>query len=376
PAGLETIDAGGNYVTPGLIDASSSLGIVEVGAVRQTNDRSAGDSPYSAALDVAAAINPASTAMAVARIEGVTRAAVMPAPADDLFGGIGRAVSLDATDTTPVLPGHRYLTIDLGEGGARRAGGSRAAAFTRLADAFREADAFARNRSGYAFGRTKDALLTRADAEALVDVIRGRIPAMISVDRASDIRAVLALKSDYPRMDMILTGVAEGWLVADELARANVPVIVTPTQNLPARFETLAATQSNAGRLAAAGVKVAITDGASPSISPQLPQQAGQTVAQARIPGASGLSHEDAVAAITGVPAMILGLDDAGRIARGNHADIVIWDGDPLETTSAPTAIWIDGNAQPMESRQTKLAARYNPTAPDTNLPKQYSRGE
>jgi imidazolonepropionase-like amidohydrolase len=145
-------------------------------------------------------------------------------------------------------------------------------------------------------------------------------------------------------------------------------------QNLPSRFETLGATQSNIGRMVAAGVKVAVADVGSPSISPQLPQQAGQLVAQARIPGATGLTHEQAIAAITSVPADMFGMRGAGRITPGSLADIVIWSGDPLETASAPTAIWIEGVEQPMDSRQSRLADRYNPTKAPTGLPRQYSR--
>ncbi|MGB3721769.1 MAG: amidohydrolase, partial [Pacificimonas sp.] len=101
-AGGDVIDAGGNYVTPGLVAAYSTLGIVEVGAVRQTNETDADDSPYSAALDIAPAVNPASTHMAIARIEGVTSAAAVPSPGSDLFGGMAAIVSTTATGDTIV----------------------------------------------------------------------------------------------------------------------------------------------------------------------------------------------------------------------------------------------------------------------------------
>ncbi|MBV7257693.1 amidohydrolase family protein [Pacificimonas sp. WHA3] len=373
-AGGTVVDAQGAYVTPGLVAAGSVLGLVEVGGVASTNETRSSKSPYSAALDMADAINPASTAIGVARIEGVTRAVVSGSPSGDLFGGFGAAISLDATDPTPLMNAAAFQVIDMGENGARRAGGSRAAAFARLEDALSEAAAYARAPARYGDGRSEDSLLTRADAAALSRVIDGSAQAMINVDRASDIRRVLQLRSDYPRMKIVLAGVAEGWLVADEIAAANVPVVAVPMRNLPASFETLAATQSNIGRMVAAGVKVGVIDAGGPSVSPQLPQQAGQLVAQGRIPGATGLSHEQAIAAITSIPADIFGLTRSGRITPGARADIVIWDGDPLETASAPTAIWIDGNEQPMTSRQTKLAERYNPANADTGLPKHYTR--
>ncbi|MGB3723746.1 MAG: amidohydrolase family protein, partial [Pacificimonas sp.] len=174
----------------------------------------------------------------------------------------------------------------------------------------------------------------------------------------------------YPRLDFILSGVAEGWLVADRLAREDIPVIAVPMYNLPGSFESIASTQSNVGRMRAAGIRVAIADPGQPRL---MTQQAGQTVAQARIPGATGMTRDQALAAITSVPAAILGLN-VGSIAPGKQADIVIWDGDPIELSTAPTAVYIGGVAQPMDSRQTKLRDRYNPANPDTGLPKQYSR--
>ncbi len=368
-AGANVIDAGGNYVTPGLVSAFSDLGIVEVGAVRQTNEIDADDSPYSAALDIAPAVNPRSTRMAINRIEGVTKAAAVPMAGRDLFGGMAAIVSLSADGETIVRP-RAMQYISMGERGSRLAGGSRAATFARLKDAFRDAELYARNPGGYGAGNSRDALLTRADAAALVPVIQGEMPAMIDVHRASDIEQVLDLKQSYPRLRLILSGVAEGWMVADRLARENIPVIAVPMYNLPGSFESLGSTQSNVGRMVAAGVKVAIADPGQPRL---MTQQAGQTVAQARIPGAAGLTRDQALAAITSVPASILGIN-AGSIAPGKDADIVIWDGDPIEISSAPTAVYIGGVAQPMDSRQTKLRDRYNPANADTGLPKQYSR--
>ncbi len=311
--------------------------------------------------------------MPVSRLDGITRSAAVIRPGDDIFAGTAAVFSMADGLANPVVVPDAYQTIAFGERGAGLAGGARTATFARLRDAFQEAEVFAQNPNRYTFGRTEDALLTRADAEALVDVVQGRVPAAFLVDRASDIRRVLALREEYPRLRMILFGVAEGWLVADEIARAGVPVMVTPMKNLPESFETLGATQSNAGRLMAAGVDVAVVDIGYSTISPRLAQQAAQMVAQARVPGATGASHGEALKTITSVPADMLGMDDAGRLAPGARADIVVWDGDPLEATSAPVRIFIDGIEQPMESRQTKLRDRYNPIAAETGLPLHYS---
>ncbi|MGB7405307.1 MAG: amidohydrolase, partial [Pacificimonas sp.] len=142
PGGMQVYDAGGRPVTPGLVAAWSQLGIVEVGAVRQTNETRASDSPYSAALDIAPAVNPRSASMAIARLEGVTRAGAVPVASSDLFGGQGAVVS--TAFGAGVMRARAFQYIQFGEGGARIAGGSRAATAARLADVFDEVADYAR----------------------------------------------------------------------------------------------------------------------------------------------------------------------------------------------------------------------------------------
>lgn len=375
PEGARVIDAKGGWVTPGLFAAYSQIGIVEVDAVRQTNDTKADKSPYSAAIDAAMAFNPLTTAIAVTRVKGVTRAAIVPDTGSDIFGGQGFIANLSGS-VGSIDRRQAFQFIEMGEGGAALAGGSRGALYARLADAFAEAAAYARNPAGYGFGRDKGSLLTKADAAALVKVVNGSQMVIVKVDRASDIRQVLGLKRQYPAMRPILLGAAEGWTVAADIAAAGVPVLATVTTNLPERFETLAATQSNAGRMIRAGVKVAIVSlGSSPGFDARLmPQQAGNLMAQDRIPGGVTVSHAEALAAMTRVPAEIYGLGgELGTIETGKRADVVVWSGDPIELSSAPTAVFIDGAEQSEVTRQTKLRDRYNPMKQD-NLPKQYSR--
>jgi imidazolonepropionase-like amidohydrolase len=150
-------------------------------------------------------------------------------------------------------------------------------------------------------------LLSRFDAEALVPVVTGKQKLYVKVDRAADIRAVLALKGDFPALDLVLVGVTEGWLVASEIAAAGVPVIANGLTDLPASFEQLGATQSNAGRMAAAGVKVAI-NAASLENPRRLQQVAGNLVALTKMPGATGMEWGQAFAAISAVPAEISGM--------------------------------------------------------------------
>ena len=374
PADARVVDAAGGWVTPGLFAGYSRVGIVEVDAVSGTNDIQANSAPYAAAIDIAPAVNPLTTAIAVTRIEGVTRAAVMPDAGNDIFGGQGLVLSLG--EGTPITRQQAFQYIVMGEDGARLAGGSRGALFARLADAFAEAAAYARNPAGYGYGRDRGSLLKRADAAALAKVIGGEVPAVVSVNRASDIVNVLALKKAYPRLRLILAGAAEGWTVADKIAAAGVPVLASVAPNLPESFEALAATQSNVGRMIRAGVKVAIVP-IGRDLNHQvrlIPQQAGNLVAQGRIPGGVQVSHAEALAALTRNPAEIFGLGgELGTLEPGKRADVVVWSGDPIELASAPTALFIDGRETPLVSRQTKLRDRYNPLKQDT-LHKQYSR--
>ena len=374
PAGATVIDATGKFVTPGLITAMSTLGIVELEGVRQTNDASARSTPFSAAIDVAPAINPMSPPIAINRLGGVTRAVVGPEISNEIFGGQGAIISLAASGDI-VMAKRAFQFIEMGEDGARAAGGSRPAAWLNLRNGFAEAQRFARNPAAFDSGRDKDSLIKRLDAEALVPVVEGRVPAVVHAERASDISAVLALRAEFPRLHLILIGAREGWMVADKIAAARVPVVTLSLFDLPDSFETLASTRSNVGRLVAAGVTVGfgIFGGDSGSQPRNLPYFAGNAVAQAAVPGGVGLTRGQALAAITRAPAQIFGLADLGTLEAGKRGDVVVWDGDPLELTSAPTAVFIDGVAQPMQSRQLQLRDRYRDLAPAA-LPKAYSK--
>ncbi len=356
-----SVDAGGAWVTPGLFATVTTLGLADVSAVGETNDITAGDSPFSAALDASTAINPTSQHILVHRAAGITRAATTTMPSGSIFAGQGAIIDLDG-DTNAVMQARAFQMINLGEGGADRAGGSRVAAYALLSAAMREAQALV-GKAGIPetteIGKDDEVLLSRFDAEALVPVVTGRQKLYVAVERAADIRAVLALKAQYPRLDMVLVGATEGWLVAREIAAAGVPVIANALNDLPETFEQLGATQSNAGRLAAAGVKVALN--ASTLQDPRrLQQAAGNLVALTRMPGASGMDWGKAFAAISSVPADISGMGGkAGVLKAGALGDVVMWDGDPLEVGSVPTRVFIGGVEQSLENHQTGLRDRY-----------------
>jgi imidazolonepropionase-like amidohydrolase len=372
PAGAQVIDATGKWVAAGLVSAVTDLSLVDADGVSESNDAGARSAPFKAAIDVSVAINPAGVKLGNERLGGVTRALVTPNAGGSIFAGQGAVIDLGA-DPDAVMRARAFQFVELGEDGGRLAGGSRPAAYASLRDAFQQAQDYRRNPAAFD-GRSRDALVTRGDAEALLRVLDGQVPLMVHVERASDIRTVLGLTRDYPRLKLVLVGVTEGWLVAREIAAARVPVIAAALADLPASFESLAATESNVGRMRAAGVKVALMGGGGQQGDHVIRQYAGNLVAITRVPGATGLDWGQAFAAITSGPAEALGMGaDIGSLRPGRRADVVLWDGDPLELSSAPVAIWIDGRPQPMTSRQTELRDRYL-TPTEGALPKAYER--
>lgn len=374
PASFRVIDATGKWVTPGIVAGLSQFGAAEVSGVTSSNDLSARQSPTSAALMLDGAFNPHETSIPVGRIEGVTAAIVGPSPGRSLFAGQGYILSLAEGTTAPLRP-RAFQFVVYGERGASLSGGSRPAAWIELTNALEEAK---RVQNGGALNRdqSRDLRLTYEDAQALTLVLRGAQPLLIRVDRASDIRQVLKLPQMYPGIRLVLVSANEGWLVANEIARAGVPVITLGMNNRPDSFEALGATMSNVGRLAAAGVKVALgVPDLDASFQPRnLPHYAGNMVAQARLPGGSGLSWDQAFASISRTPAEIFGLSNMGVLKPGAAGDVVVWSGDPLELGTHADEVLIRGVRQPLESRQTQLARRYKPGRDRTQLPEAYNR--
>lgn len=374
PAGAQVVDATGKWVTPGLFAGFSRLGLVEVEAVNETNDSSASRGEFSAAIDVTPAINPKVSAVAVNRAAGITRAVVAPIAPAAIFAGMGAVIDL-GDDYNAVTRARAFQFVELGETGSAKAGGSRASAFLEFRNALIEARALANGQRGVP-AHPHDALLNRQDAAALVPVVNGEMRLLVHVERAADILNVLKLREEFPALKLVLAGVSEGWLVANQIASAGVPVIASALNDLPSEFEKTAATQSNIGRMKRAGVTVSIgmiNDNDAHRLH-YSPQYAGNLVALQRVPGASGLTWDQAFAAISSGPAQALGIEAMlGSLKPGRAGDVVIWDGDPLELSSAPVAVMIDGVQQPLDNRQARLRDRYR-TPQEGALPKAYDR--
>jgi len=358
PADAVVIDAKGAVITPGLFAANTVLGVREVNSVKGTDDAKSASSELGAAFDPQYGLNPDSTLVPVARLGGVTRAIVVPAPGGDGEGGgadedggslfAGQALAIRLSGDLLYKP-RLAVAMTFGEGGA---GGSRGAEIGLLRARFEEVRLFKQNRAAYDRGELRDLKLSRADLEALIPVLEGREPLLVTVHRAADIRQVLAFAREQ-HLRVILNGAEEGWRVAGEIAAAKVAVILNATADLPRNFEIVGASLQNAAKLRAAGVEIAIVSPDPAHRVRELRYEAGSAVAQ-------GLPYAAALEAITIAPARIFGLaDQLGSLQPGRAADLVVWEGDPLEPRSLPTAIYIDGVAQPLRSRALDLRDRY-----------------
>lgn len=352
PRGARVIEAQGRFVTPGAFAAMSEVGLSEISGSGAPNDANVEGNLVSAAADAGRAFNPNVTAIPVTRIEGVTRAAIAPSADGSVFDGRGALVSMSGAPDS-VFRERAFMVVELGEAGAGRTGGSRAALWPAFEAALRDAREYpSRYRSGQG-----GAVLNEIDAAALQPFAQGQGMFLAHVESAADIRRLIRFKRDNPRLRFAIHGGAEAWQVADELARSNIPVIIDPLSNLPDRFERLSARLDNAVLLTQAGVKIAIA----PAPGTVDAHQARLVLQLAGNAVANGLPWDVAFAAVSRGPAEIFGASNLGRLERNYLADVVIWDGDPLQVTSAPTAVFIEGVEQSLSSRQTQLRDRYNP---------------
>ena len=354
PDEAQIVDLTGKVVTPGLIVASTTLGAVEINDRANANDIDAASASLSAGADVQYAINPNSTLIPVARSGGVSRAVVTPGldaatEGAVAFGGQAALIST-ANQGGAISQPHVAVTLNL-----LGSGQGRAAVFPQLKAMLEDASGFAEDPSPERASAYKAAKWTPADLQALVPVMRAEIPLYVAVDRASDIISLLDIADPYD-LRIVLVGAAEGWSVADKIAAAGASVVLDPYENLPQNFDAVLASPQNIVRLHAAGVPIMI-------VAPRAGHDARLLRFRAGVATAGGLPAETALAAITSVPARMLGLDAYGEIAPGKIADIAVWSGDPFEPLSDLVALYIDGELQPLKDRQTALGDKYRSKA-------------
>lgn len=357
PAGAKVIDARGKPVTPGLVNGATQIGLVELAASGDTHDHTSLDD-RNAGFDVSRALNGNSTLVSLARADGVTRALIYPSPSrfapfsgEASFARLRDGVGiLDAADVGV------YAVIG---GGVWDKLGSRAVQWTVLrkaiADAKRDVAGGDRKgkkplRGGPPHGKggdPGDALIRR--------VVRGEVPLAIQTHRESDIREAAALASEYG-LRVIIIGGTDAWRAADVLAAAQVAVILDPQVNLPFDFDQLGARQDNATLLAKAGVRIAVGQAGG---AIHATYNAGMGLREgAGIAVANGLSYIDALRAVTINPLAIWGRG-GGTLTPGADADLVVWDGDPLEPSTNAVAVIVEGRETAIRSRQDQLAERY-----------------
>jgi imidazolonepropionase-like amidohydrolase len=357
PAGAQRIDARGKQVTPGFIESGTQIGLVEVGAVAGSVDHTITQTAtvreqIRAGFNIADGINPQSTVIPVTRIGGITTA--VSRPSGGLISGQGVVMDLDGQTLQAMLIRSPIgMWGRLGEGAPGVLGGTRAATTMRLREVLEDARLYPRRRAEFERGATREYAASRLDLEALQPVLERRIPLILEAHRASDIQGAIRLAQEY-NLRLIIEGATEGWMVADELARARVPVVVRVLENLPGSFERLGARYENAALLRQAGVQVILTSGDTHNAR-NLRQEAGNAVAY-------GLPYDEALRAITLYPAQLWGLQDYGSLAAGKVANVVVWDGDPLEIMTPVSAVVIRGREIPLVSRQTQLRDRYMQT--------------
>jgi len=354
PDGAKIINVKGRPVTPGLMASWTQLGIDEVDLVAETNDTSANQKLDSAAFNVADAINPNSTLIPVARIAGVTRSLTAPIACGEVFCGTAAVIHL-GNGPDLIVKRQAGVLVYLEPTGGEKQANSRPDIWAKFRETLEDAREYWAQRSGYHRpGGARDQRSIRIDLDALGPVIQGQEPLIVRADRASTIRQIVQY-AQGARLKLILVGGGEAWEVAHDLAQAQVPVVIDPETNLPASFSDLGATLRNAARLDAAGVTVVFQPQSNdPShYARTITQIAGNAVA-------NGMRWDHAFAAITRNPAQVWGIADSyGTLEPGKDADVVIWDGDPLNVTSAPTAVFIRGQSISLVSRQTKLRDRY-----------------
>ncbi|MBL8650116.1 MAG: amidohydrolase family protein [Sphingopyxis sp.] len=361
PAGATVIDARGKPVTPGFVNGATQIGLVEISGSPDTSDTGSTDD-RNPGNDVSRALNGNSTLVGLARADGLTRALIFPSPSRHApFSGEPAFARLrDGVDILDVADVGVYAVIG---GGAWDRLGSRGVQWTALRKALDEGrralapppptDEKKRSKGdGPPGGPPGD---RNPGAEMIRGVLLGEVPLAIQAHRESDIRQAAALASDFG-IKLIIVGGADAWRAADVLAAAKVAVIVDPSANLPFNFDQLGTRQDNAAKLAKAGVRVAVGQAGGPihatyNAGMGLREGAGLSVA-------NGMPYADALRMVTVNPLAIWGRG-GGTLTPGAEADLVVWDGDPLEPASIALHVIIEGREAPNRSRQDMLAERY-----------------
>ncbi len=342
------------WLTPGFVHVGGTLGLQEIWGESSTHKHDAGGEPVRAAHDVADSYDPMSVAVPVARREGITSAVIVPG--GGVVAGQAAWVRLEGdTQAQAVVERGVAMRASLG-------GGSPAEGLRLLRELLDDARAFHANPGAYVANRSRSLAAGRMELQALRPVIDGRMPLLVGANRSADIEALIRFARDE-ELELVIDGGAEAWLHADALAAAGIAVLLNPLYQDPTGFDQLHARPDNPALLMDAGVRVMVTNH-SALFAGHLRQLAG-------LAWRDGMDHTQALESITAIPAMVFGLEDRGRIAHGAHADLVVWNGDPLELSSWATTVYIEGRPVDTTTRHDALFQRYRepPGLPIPALP-------
>ncbi len=367
PADAQRIDATGKWVTPGLINSGTELGLVEVGGVRETRDDAAkGKDFIAAAFTVWEGLNTQSVMIAPNRRDGITSVVVLPT-GDQLVSG--QAAILNLVDG---MPGDMVLKTPIAmvaqvQNPQDAGTGARGELLVRLRELIEDTRAFMKNRAAYERAETRNYIASRLDLEAMIPVVEGKLPLLVEADKATDIDAALRIAKENG-LKIMIGGGAEAWLVADKLAAAHVPVLTGAMNNIPGSFQLLNSAQENAGLLRKAGVQVLIVGNAGGGDEEtfnvrNIKQEAGNAVAY-------GMTWDDALRAVTLTPAEVFGVSDrVGSLQAGRDGNVVIWSGDPFEFSTVAEHVYVRGHEYTAPDRQQLLTERYKHLPPAQGTP-------
>ncbi|HEU4643079.1 MAG TPA: amidohydrolase family protein [Gemmatimonadaceae bacterium] len=367
PADAQRIDATGKVVTPGLVNPSTELGLVAVGFGGDANESNARtDSGLAPSFKSWDGLDPRSVYIAATREDGITSNVTVP------VGGLiaGQAAFIDLVNGTRedmLLKAPAAMVGQINDNQSAHAG-ARGQLLGTLRSLLDDAKYYASHRAEFDRAQSRRLSVSRADLEAMVPVVQGRVPLLLEAEKASDIGAALDLAKQYG-IKLIIAGGAEAWMVADRIAAAKVPVLVGAMNNIPYSFTMLGARQDNAALLRRAGVQVALIGNAGGGDEEMfnarnIRYEAGNAVGY-------GMSWDDALRAVTLAPAEMFGVADrVGSLQAGREANVVVWSGDPFEFATRPTQVFVRGVLQHDVSRQDLLTQRYK------TLPPSYGKKE
>lgn len=355
------IDASGMIVTPGFIASDTEIGIVEIGALSVTRD----DRPsiYNIGFSVFDAFNPNSTLIPWNRANGITSAITLPKYSSSPIGGLGSFFDLDSNLN---ISGIKDMVMVGRVGGS--SSGSRAETFALIEDlldlAFSIDSRVIKSNAEIIKFMSEMPLVSHLDLQirdiqALYKLANTDLPLIIEANRASDILKLIDLKNKY-NLNLVIMGAQEATLVIEQLKDSDIPLIVNPINNIPNSFDELASNINASARLEDAGITLMFNAPRDHNYH-LIRQGAGVAVA-------NGMSYSGAIKALSSNVSKTFKIGSKGLVEEGASADLMIWDADPLEPSSMPIKVFINGVDTDLTTRSSRLRDRYTKNLDKPNI--------